>query len=159
MLEFELSEEQQALVQTARQFTKDRIIPVAPEADAHSKFPVEVYQEAWKLGLVAPGLVHLHVYGDGPERARIEQGVRRNGIEQSVTLHGAVRRPQEALAQIGLLVLRSDAEGFGLVLIEAMAAGNARAQTPVAQHVARGVSRESIFQVASRWRRRSPRFT
>jgi glycosyltransferase involved in cell wall biosynthesis len=40
-----------------------------------------------------------------------------------VTLHGAIARPQDALAQIGVLVLPSKAEGFGLVLIEAMAAG------------------------------------
>src|SRR5206468_2626287 len=40
-----------------------------------------------------------------------------------VMLHGAIARPQEALGQIGLLVLCSQAEGFGLVLIEAMAAG------------------------------------
>lgn len=54
MLDFELTEEQQALVQTARQFTKDRIIPVAAECDVHSKFPVEVFEAAWELGLVTP---------------------------------------------------------------------------------------------------------
>jgi acyl-CoA dehydrogenase len=54
MLEFDLSEEQQALVQTARQFTKDRIIPIAAECDRDSKFPKDVFEEAWKLGLVAP---------------------------------------------------------------------------------------------------------
>ncbi len=54
MLDFELTEEQNALVQTARAFTKDKIIPVAAECDAHSKFPKDVFVEAWKLGLVAP---------------------------------------------------------------------------------------------------------
>jgi acyl-CoA dehydrogenase len=54
MLEFELTEEQQALVQTARQFTKDRIIPIAAEADAKSKFPIDVFEQAWELGLSAP---------------------------------------------------------------------------------------------------------
>jgi acyl-CoA dehydrogenase len=54
MLDFELTEEQQALVQTARQFTKDRIIPVAAECDVHSKMPIDVFKQAWELGLVTP---------------------------------------------------------------------------------------------------------
>ncbi len=53
-MDFELSEEQNALVQTARQFTKDRIIPVAAQCDHESRFPKEVFDEAWKLGIVAP---------------------------------------------------------------------------------------------------------
>jgi len=56
MMNFELTEEQQALVQTARQFTRDRVIPVAAECDAHSRFPKDVYKQAWELGLVAPGI-------------------------------------------------------------------------------------------------------
>ncbi|MGE5611857.1 MAG: glycosyltransferase family 4 protein [Bacillota bacterium] len=69
------------------------------------------------------GRVHLHVFGEGRERGRVESCIRELGIASWVTLHGAVPRPQEALAQIELLVLPSEAEGFGLVLIEAMAAG------------------------------------
>ena len=61
MLGFELSEEQNALVQTARQFTKDRIIPIAGECDQHSKFPKDVYEQAWELGLV--GSVIPEAYG------------------------------------------------------------------------------------------------
>ena len=56
MLDFELTEEQQALVSTARQFTKDRIIPIAAACDEHSKFPVDVFKQAWELGLVTPGI-------------------------------------------------------------------------------------------------------
>ena len=56
MLSFELSEEQQELTKVARQFTRDRIIPVAAECDVHSKFPKDVFDEAWKLGLVAPNI-------------------------------------------------------------------------------------------------------
>jgi glycosyltransferase involved in cell wall biosynthesis len=69
------------------------------------------------------GGVHLHIFGDGIERGNISREIDRLGVEGVVTMHGAVPRPQEALARIGLLVLRSEAEGFGLVLIEAMAAG------------------------------------
>jgi phosphatidylinositol alpha-mannosyltransferase len=66
--------------------------------------------------------VHLHIFGEGPERSEIAAAVLCYGLASRVTLHGAIPRPQEALAQIGLLVLPSAAEGFGLVLIEAMAA-------------------------------------
>ena len=70
-----------------------------------------------------PGAVHLHLFGDGVERGHLRREIERLGLRRIVTMHGAVARPQEALSQIGLLVLRSEAEGFGLVLIEAMAAG------------------------------------
>lgn len=64
--------------------------------------------------------VELHVYGDGPDRPDVERVA---GGQAWVKLHGAVPAPQQALARLGLLVLCSEAEGFGLVLIEAMAAG------------------------------------
>jgi glycosyltransferase involved in cell wall biosynthesis len=67
--------------------------------------------------------IRLHIFGEGSERPELERLVRHLGLGGIVTLHGAVPRPQDALRQIGLLVLPSKAEGFGLVLIEAMAAG------------------------------------
>jgi glycosyltransferase involved in cell wall biosynthesis/sugar phosphate isomerase/epimerase len=57
--------------------------------------------------------VTLQIFGEGRERER---------LVAPAALRGAIARPQEALSQIGLLVLPSEAEGFGLVLIEAMAA-------------------------------------
>jgi glycosyltransferase involved in cell wall biosynthesis len=66
--------------------------------------------------------VALHVYGEGPDRRRIERWVEA-ASGTSITLHGATGRPQDVLATLGVLVLPSEAEGFGLVLIEAMAAG------------------------------------
>lgn len=52
MIDFELTEEQKALIDMARRFTRERIIPVAAECDRVSKFPREVFEEAWKIGLV-----------------------------------------------------------------------------------------------------------
>ena len=52
MLDFNLSEEQTALSEAARRFTKERIIPVAAAADRDAKFPKEVFEEAWRLGLI-----------------------------------------------------------------------------------------------------------
>jgi acyl-CoA dehydrogenase len=52
MLNFALSEEQEQLVQLARRFTKERIIPVAAEADRVAEFPKGVFEAAWEAGLV-----------------------------------------------------------------------------------------------------------
>src|SRR5450432_259829 len=52
MIDFELSEEQKALIDTARRFTKERIIPVAAECDRDARFPMDVFQGAWDIGLV-----------------------------------------------------------------------------------------------------------
>jgi acyl-CoA dehydrogenase len=56
MIDFELTEEQRALIETARRFTKERIIPVAKQCDHDSRFPRDVFEEAWKIGLANPTL-------------------------------------------------------------------------------------------------------
>ncbi|HEV8292734.1 MAG TPA: glycosyltransferase, partial [Tepidisphaeraceae bacterium] len=75
---------------------------------------------------------HLHIFGEGSERLEIERTAIRLGLTRRVTLHGAVPLPQDALSKIRLLILPSAAEGFGLVLIEAMAARVAVVATDVA---------------------------
>ncbi len=47
-----LTEEQQGLIQTARDFTKKEIIPVASEYDESGKFPTEILKRAWETGLM-----------------------------------------------------------------------------------------------------------
>jgi len=54
VVDFSLSDDHKALIETARRFTKERIIPVAAECDEKSIFPMEVFKEAWSLGLVNP---------------------------------------------------------------------------------------------------------
>jgi glycosyltransferase involved in cell wall biosynthesis len=65
------------------------------------------------------------IYGDGPERAQVEELVtdlRLNGV---VTLHGFVHEAviDEALSCALCLVLPSKREGYGLVVLEAAARG------------------------------------
>ncbi len=52
MLNFGLSEEQSALVDAARRFAKERIIPVAALCDRESRFPKEVFEAGHELGFV-----------------------------------------------------------------------------------------------------------
>ncbi len=56
MIDFEITEEQKALIDTARRFAKERIIPIAAECDRDAKFPMDVFRAAWELGLVNPTL-------------------------------------------------------------------------------------------------------
>jgi glycosyltransferase involved in cell wall biosynthesis len=79
--------------------------------------------EVLHLSTTSPGLVHLHIYGEGPEREFIRSKIGELSLDQAVTMHGTISRPQDVLPKLGALVLPSLAEGFGLVLIEAMAAG------------------------------------
>jgi acyl-CoA dehydrogenase len=46
------TEEQDALVQTARDFTRKEIIPVAAHYDETGEFPYEVFKKAWQTGLM-----------------------------------------------------------------------------------------------------------
>ncbi len=52
MIDFELTEEQRALIDTARRFARERILPIAAVCDRESRFPREVFEEAHKIGLV-----------------------------------------------------------------------------------------------------------
>ena len=76
----------------------------------------------------------LHYFGDGPERGRLER-IGRQRLKDRVHFHGSVPRPQDALGQMDVLWMPSRVEGFGLVVIEAMASG-----VPVVAFGAGGVS-------------------
>jgi acyl-CoA dehydrogenase len=52
MLSFQLSDEQKALVETAKRFARERIAPIAAECDRESRFPKDVFEAAHELGLV-----------------------------------------------------------------------------------------------------------
>ncbi|HEX5241853.1 MAG TPA: glycosyltransferase family 4 protein [Tepidisphaeraceae bacterium] len=67
--------------------------------------------------------VRCLIFGEGQQRAELEKQIAECGLGDRVILRGPTQGPAQALAQIDLLILPSEAEGFGLVLIEAMAAG------------------------------------
>lgn len=47
-----LSEAQEALIDTARRFAAEKIIPVAGEYDESGEFPVDLFKAAWEVGLM-----------------------------------------------------------------------------------------------------------
>lgn len=73
--------------------------------------------------------VRLLLLGDGPERARLESLAAELGISESVDFHGFVPNPFPFIARSQLFVLSSAWEGFGNVLVEAMALGVAVVST------------------------------
>jgi acyl-CoA dehydrogenase len=51
-MDFALSDEQRRLVETARKFTREKIIPVAQKLDEHGTFPQEICEQGFELGLM-----------------------------------------------------------------------------------------------------------
>jgi glycosyltransferase involved in cell wall biosynthesis len=64
----------------------------------------------------------LHCYGKSDSQHRFENEARQLGINQ-MYFHNAVKNIEEKYLEASLLILPSRSEGFGMVLIEAMACG------------------------------------
>jgi len=67
----------------------------------------------------------LDIYGDGPERTRLERLVARRGLTDRVAFRGAVPTAvvQESLAGADCAILPSRFDGWGMLVSEALAAG------------------------------------
>lgn len=67
--------------------------------------------------------VHAWILGEGPERAKLEALAAARGVGSRVRFLGFQQNPWRFIARADVLVLTSSYEGFGNVLIEAMACG------------------------------------
>jgi len=65
----------------------------------------------------------LMILGEGEERSKLEALVRELGLENDVSMPGFVENPYAYMARAAVFVLSSAWEGFGNVLVEAMAVG------------------------------------
>jgi len=65
----------------------------------------------------------LMILGEGEERSKLETLVQELGLEKDVALPGFVDNPFKYMKRAGVFVLSSKWEGFGNVLVEAMALG------------------------------------
>lgn len=78
------------------------------------------------LEAVARLKVKLAIYGDGPDRARLEELAGRLGLDGTVVFHGYLPTNIDVWRHMGesrIAVQPSSREGFGLFPLEAMAAG------------------------------------
>jgi colanic acid/amylovoran biosynthesis glycosyltransferase len=76
---------------------------------------------------------HLTLVGDGPDLARLQEAVRRYGLQEQVRFTGPLNQFQvrEELGHADAFVLPSLAEGIPVVLMEAMASGLPCVSSPV----------------------------
>jgi glycosyltransferase involved in cell wall biosynthesis len=76
------------------------------------------------LAELAPATpVHAWILGDGAERAQLERQIADRGLGRLITFLGFQPNPWRFIARADVFVLTSTYEGFGNVLIEAMACG------------------------------------
>lgn len=64
--------------------------------------------------------LELLILGEGPERPYLEEEIRRLKIGDRVHMPGFVENPYPYIKNAECLILSSDSEGFGLVLVEAL---------------------------------------
>ena len=69
-----------------------------------------------------PG-ARLEIYGDGPERGRLQAEIDRRGLGASITLAGYTDNPAAVYRRAALSILTSRYEGFGLVVLESLSHG------------------------------------
>lgn len=63
------------------------------------------------------------IVGDGPERGKLEEMIKKFHLENQVILAGAVENVPDYLQMMDLFLLPSRSEGFGIAILEAQAAG------------------------------------
>lgn len=67
--------------------------------------------------------VHLYIVGDGPEIVNLKKIATQQKIEDSVHFMGYIKNPYPIMRQMDLFVCSSRAEGYSLVIAEAMVLG------------------------------------
>lgn len=65
----------------------------------------------------------LEIWGDGEDKAVLQSQIFARGLQEHIRLCGHSSQPLEILRQADVFVLSSRYEGFGLVLVEALACG------------------------------------
>lgn len=88
--------------------------------DKQKDFPMLI--RAFRLVRNA-GVARLMILGEGPDRSRIESAVRELRLTDDVSLPGFESNPYRYMRRAAVFALSSAWEGFGVVLVEALAMG------------------------------------
>jgi glycosyltransferase involved in cell wall biosynthesis len=65
----------------------------------------------------------LIIFGEGDQRSELQSLINSKNLQHEVLLYGFAKNPYKFLRKANLFVLSSNFEGFGNVLVEAMACG------------------------------------
>ena len=101
--------------------TSKRFLAVGRFSPLHKGFDLLI--EAFHLFAQHDSEWHLDIVGEGKEEARYRQLISQYQMEDRITLHPFTNHIQQYYSQAQVYVLSSRWEGFGLVLVEAMAHG------------------------------------
>ena len=89
------------------------------DENKNHQFLIDCIQDLKALNLD----VHLTIIGEGDQRIHLEQKIEKLNLDSYVSLVGSIENVEEYLWQSDIYVHSAISEGFGLTLIEAMAAG------------------------------------
>lgn len=103
------------------QGTSKRFLAVGRLSHLHKGFDLLI--EAFHIFSIKDQEWVLDIVGEGPEEAMLRKIITGYGLEQRVFIHPFTNRIQDYYSQAQVYVLSSRWEGFGLVLVEAMAHG------------------------------------
>lgn len=78
---------------------------------------------AWSLIAMRHPEWELHLYGEGELENELRKSIIQHGLKDSFILHKPVKNIKEKYLESSIYVMSSRFEGFGMVLIEAMACG------------------------------------
>lgn len=110
-----------------------QLIPKAPKDIPNNRIPKIVAlgrltrQKGFDILIEAmtkvPQSWQLDIWGDGEDKQILRNLIDKHELQQHIFLRGNTDQPLEKLRQADLFVLSSRFEGFGLVLVEALASG------------------------------------
>lgn len=101
--------------------TSKKFLAVGRFSHLHKGFDLLI--QAFKLFATNDKEWALDIVGDGPEKPVLEQMIKDYGLTDRVTIHPFTNHIQTYYSAASIYVLSSRWEGFGLVLVEAMAHG------------------------------------
>ena len=81
--------------------------------------------KAWKIVVMKHPFAKFCIIGDGPERKKIEEKIKEEGLVKNITLVGRVEEEEKykLMKKSKVFIFPSYQEGWGIVIAEAMACG------------------------------------
>ena len=99
-------------------YEKDFVVSVMRLTENSKDFDTLI--SGFKLAKEKGAKEKLYILGDGPDRDKIEEKIRKEGMENEIILLGNIKNPYLWIKKAKMLVHSSRFEGFGLVLVEGL---------------------------------------